>query len=81
MPHMLAEGYPATHRTLNKVGMQRCGFSEEEIQLGARIFKLVFRKGLNRRQAMEALEAGQLGSDPLIEQAICFMRQSQRGLA
>jgi len=81
MPHMLAEGYPATHRTINKVGMQRTGHSEEDIQLMSRIYKLVFRKGLNRTQALEALEAGELGQHQLIDEAVAFIKGSERGLA
>lgn len=81
LPHALAEGYPATHRTINKVGMQRCGYTEEQVQVAARIHKLVFRKGLNRSQAIEALEAGQLGMDPLVEEALAFLKGSGRGLA
>ena len=81
LPRMLAEGYPATHRTINKVGMQRCGYSDEEIQLAARIYKLVFRKGLNRQQALAALEAGELGPSPLVDEAVAFMKKSLRGLA
>ena len=78
---MLAEGYPATQRTINKVGMQRIGFREDDIQLMARIYKLVFRKGLNRKQAIEALESGQLGEHQLVTAAIDFMKASERGLA
>jgi len=81
MPNMLAEGYPATHRTVNKVGLQRRGYSEEEVQLAVRIYKLVFRKGHNRQQALELLEAGELGDDSLVEQAVGFIRGSERGLA
>lgn len=81
MPHMLAEGYPATHRTINKVGLQRIGYSEEEIQLAGRIYRLVFRKGLNRTQALEALQGGQLGEGRLIEEAVTFIKGSERGLA
>jgi UDP-N-acetylglucosamine acyltransferase len=81
MPHMLAEGYPATHRTVNKVGMQRRGYSEEDIQLAVRIYKLVFRRKLNRAQALEALEGGELGTHKLVDEAISFIKQSERGLA
>ncbi len=81
MPHMLAEGYPATHRTINKVGMERCGYSEEDIQLQARLFRLVFRRGLNRQQALAALEAGELGTHPLVGEAVAFLRGVTRGLA
>jgi len=81
MPHMLAEGYPATHRTINKIGMQRRGYSEDEVRLAGRVYRLVFRKGLNRAQALEALEAGELGDGRLIDEAIAFIKNSERGLA
>ena len=81
MPRMLAEGYPATHRTINKVGLQRTGFSEEDIRLAGRIYRLVFRKGLNRSQALEALQSGELGKHQLLDEAIAFIGGSERGLA
>jgi UDP-N-acetylglucosamine acyltransferase len=81
LPNALAEGYPATHRTINKVGMQRRGYDEEAIQIAARIHKLFFRKGHNRSQAIEALENGELGQHPLITEALAFARGSERGLA
>lgn len=81
MPRMLAEGYPATHRTVNTIGMQRTGFSEEDIQLAGRIYRLVFRKGLNKTQALAALEAGDLGQAELVQEAIGFIKSSDRGLA
>jgi UDP-N-acetylglucosamine acyltransferase len=81
IPHALAEGYPARHRTINKVGMRRSGYSEEEIQVAARIHRLVFRRGLNRVQALEALEGGELGSHLLVDEAAAFIRESRRGLA
>lgn len=81
LPHALAEGYPATHRGVNKIGMRRQGYNEEEIQLARRIHKLFFRSGLNRSQTMERIEGGELGSHALVEEAIAFVRLSERGLA
>jgi UDP-N-acetylglucosamine acyltransferase len=81
IPNALAEGYPARHRTINKVGMRRSGYSEEEIQIAARIHRLVFRRGLNRVQALEALQGGELGKHTLVDEAAAFIRDSQRGLA
>lgn len=81
MPWMLAEGYPARHRTINKVGLRRAGYDEEGVQLAARIYRLVFRRGLNRPQALEALRGGELGEGPLVEEAIRFLEASRRGLA
>jgi UDP-N-acetylglucosamine acyltransferase len=81
MPNMLVEGSPATHRTINKVGMKRRGYSEDDLQLMMRIFKLVFRRGLNRQQALEALLGGELGVAPLVDEAVGFIKASERGLA
>jgi len=81
LPFMIAEGYPATHRTINKVGLQRNGFSPEEIQLTMKVYKHIFRKGLNHGQAFEQLKAGDLGSHALIDKIIAFSEKATRGLA
>lgn len=81
MPHMLAEGYPARHKTINKVGLRRAGWSEDDIQVVARIFRLVFRGGLNRPQAIEQLRKGVLGRHSFVEEAVTFLDNSARGLA
>lgn len=81
LPNMLAEGFPARHRTINKVGMQRAGYTAEQIQLVNRVYKLLFRGPLNHRQAIDALKSGTLGSDPLIDEIIKFAEDSKRGLA
>lgn len=81
MPRALAEGYPATHRTINKVGMRRSGYAEEDVQVAARIHRVVFRRGFNRVQAIEVLERGDLGEHALIVEAVDFLKASKRGLA
>ena len=81
MPRVRAEGCPGSHKTINKVGLRRAGFSEDDIQVVARIFRLVFRGGLNRPQAIAQLRAGALGDHPFIEEAVHFLDNSSRGLA
>ena len=81
LPHMLAEGYPATHRAINKVGMERVGYTADDIQLVSRLYKLIFRKGLNRQQAIEALRSGEAGTHTLVDEMLAFMEGSERGLA
>lgn len=80
-PRMLAEGYPATHRTINKVGMLRSGFSEDDVQVAARIYRIIFRRGHNRQQAVDALRGGALPPHRLVDEAIAFLEGSERGLA
>lgn len=81
IPNAMAEGYPARHRAINKVGLKRRGHSEADIQMASRIHKLLFRKGLNRAQALAALEAGELGDHPMVAEVTAFLRSSTRGLA
>ncbi|HAJ79955.1 MAG TPA: acyl-[acyl-carrier-protein]--UDP-N-acetylglucosamine O-acyltransferase [Fibrobacteres bacterium] len=41
-PYMILEGNPAEPRTVNKIGLQRSGFSEEEISLIKLAFKVLY---------------------------------------
>ena len=81
LPFMIADGHPATHRTINKVGLQRRGFTTEQIQLASRLNKFVFRSKRNFGQALEELKTGALGDDPMVQQIIAAMENSKRGLA
>lgn len=81
LPYMTADGHPAVHRTINKVGLQRRGFSAEQIQLAMRLFKRIFRSGENHGQSLTALKDGALGSDPMIDKVVEAMEKSQRGFA
>lgn len=81
LPYMMAEGQPVEHRTINKVGMQRGGFSDDDIQIARRAYKLIFRAGLNRSQALEKLKAGELGEHPIIASLVHLMETTERGIA
>ena len=41
-PFMIAQGYPARLRGINKVGLQRRGFSDETIRLLAKAYRALF---------------------------------------
>ncbi len=80
-PYMIADGSPAAVRTPNKVGLERAGFTPEDIALVRRIFKTFYKEGLNRRQAIE-----KLGTDERADRAVAlnfleFARQSERGMS
>ena len=55
-PFMLADGSPAEVRSINKVGMERAGFPSEDIEVARSVYKTLYRKGLNRSQALEELD-------------------------
>ncbi len=83
LPFMLVDGSPADHRSINKVGMERNGFSTAEIERARAIFKTLFKEGLNKSQAMERLR-GQAGQeeDAVLAAILDFAEgASGRGLA
>jgi UDP-N-acetylglucosamine acyltransferase len=80
-PFMIADGNPAEVRTINKVGMERRGFKPEAIEVVRSVYKVLYREGLNRSQAMERLRGHPQAADPLVAEMLAFVSQSQRGLA
>ncbi len=80
-PYMIADGNPATARTINKVGLERAGFSADEIALIRRLFKVYYKEGLNRRQAAEKLQSDPDFMNPLIQNFLKFAESSERGLS
>jgi len=80
-PFMIADGNPAKVRTINKVGLERSGFTAEELALARAIYKILYREGLNRSQAREQLRAHPQAAHALTRAMIEFAGQSQRGLA
>jgi UDP-N-acetylglucosamine acyltransferase len=79
-PFMLAEGSPATPRTVNKVGMERSGVSEEAQVALRQAYKLIYRGGLTTSNALMAIEK-ELPPLPEILHLINFIRSSDRGIA
>jgi len=59
-PFCTADGNPARARGLNIVGLQRAGFSREQMRSLREAFRKVYRCGLNNAQAVEELRAGEL---------------------
>lgn len=80
-PYVIADGNPAMVRTTNKVGMERAGFSADDLALVRRIFKMFYREGLNRRQASEKLRADSSFENPIVQTFLEFAEASERGLS
>ena len=80
-PFMIADGNPAKVRAINKVGMQRHGYSEEEILEVRRVFKILYRSGLNRSQSMDKLRQEESQDSAIIKIIFDFIENSERGLA
>lgn len=79
-PFMLADGSPAETVTINKVGLERAGLSEEAISTLRAAYKILFREGLTISNALARIEQ-ELPALPEIQHLIQFVRASERGIS
>jgi len=79
-PYMLADGNPAETRTVNKVGLERNGVSEEAQDALRRAYKILFREGLTISNALARIEK-ELPPLPEVQHLIEFTRASSRGIS
>ena len=63
----------------NKVGLERNGFSAEDVSAIKKMYKIIFRKGLTLENAKSAIEA-ELPKNAVSERVLNFIEKSQRGL-
>lgn len=79
-PYMLADGNPAETRTVNKVGLERNGVSEEAQAALKQAYKIIFRDGLTISNALVRIEA-ELPKLQEVLHLLEFARTSERGLS
>lgn len=80
VPCALAEGIPASPRTVNKIGMQRNQLDEHEIRNVQKAHKLIFRAELTLEAAADAIRKN-LPPSPRIKAILDFITTSERGIA
>ena len=80
-PYFIADGAPAVVRAFNKVGLERRGHTHEQIERVKTIFRILYRDGLNRSQALDKLAAHPDAATPEFARMLTFARASERGLA
>ena len=78
-PYMLAAGDRARLQGLNKVGLKRHGFSEETINAVKKAYRILFRIGLTRKEAIERVRA-EVVQIPEVAYLIDFVISSDRGV-
>lgn len=79
-PFMIADGNPAETRTINKVGMERHGISDEAVAALRQAYKILFREGLSTSNALLKIESD-LPKLPEVLHLVEFAKTSERGLA
>jgi UDP-N-acetylglucosamine acyltransferase len=80
-PYCIADGQPAAIRALNKVGLERRGFTTEQMERVKHLHRVLFRDGLNRAQALEKLAAHPDAASAEFRRVLAFAAASERGLA
>ncbi|MEX2381555.1 MAG: acyl-ACP--UDP-N-acetylglucosamine O-acyltransferase [Opitutales bacterium] len=80
-PFLIADGNPAVVRSINRVGLERSGYGEEGMERIKQIYRIFYREGLNRAQALEKLSR-RADADAAETQAFLrFATDSKRGFA
>jgi UDP-N-acetylglucosamine acyltransferase len=79
-PYMLADGNPATTRTINKVGLERNKISEKAQSALKQAYKILFRDKLTIPNALAKIESD-LPALPEIKHLVEFIRKSERGIS
>jgi len=78
-PFMMADGNPATTRTINKVGLERNGVSAEAQAALKNAYKILFRDKLTVPNALARIEAD-VPPLPEVRHLVQFVRASERGV-
>ena len=80
-PYLIADGTPAEVRAFNKVGLERSGHTPEQLERVKQVYRILYRDGLNRSQALEKLAAHEAAGSAEFQRVITFAKSSERGLA
>jgi len=78
-PFVLSGRSPIKYEGLNKVGLRRRGFSNEDIEIIKKTYDMLYNSGLNVSQALIKIDS-ELGSNQHVQDIISFIRNSKRGI-
>jgi len=79
VPFVTTGGYPLKTLSINRIGMERRGFSQEQINAISKAFRTMFRAGLNISQALEKLKT-EGPHTPETALMIEYASRSERGI-
>jgi UDP-N-acetylglucosamine acyltransferase len=77
--YMLVSGQPAAVRSVNTVGLSRRGFSDDAIRDLRTAFKIVYRRGLSLKEALEELRS-MVSRCPEVLPLIASIESSTKGI-
>ena len=77
-PYCMAARYPIAYEGVNKVGLHRRGYSSEQIDAIADVYRTIYDSGLNITQSLTEVE--KLPASPERDIILEFVRGSKRGI-
>jgi len=78
-PYMLAAGYPLKIYGINKIGLQRRGFSALTLEILEKVYRILFRSKWNTKQAVEKIKT-EIEMIPEVQNIMDFIEKSERGI-
>jgi UDP-N-acetylglucosamine acyltransferase len=78
-PFMMADGNPLAVHTINKIGLERAGVSEDTRRALREAFKILFRENRTAEQALAEMTA-RLPVSPERDHLMAFVAASERGI-
>jgi UDP-N-acetylglucosamine acyltransferase len=78
-PFTIVEGNPAEVRGINVVGLRRRNLSEEAVEALKKAFRLIYRSGLTRAEALQKLEESPSSLTPEVKYLLEFLRNIDQG--
>lgn len=78
-PFMMIDGNPAETRTINKIGLERNGTTDEVQSAIKQCYKILFREGLTIPNALAKIEK-EVTKSPEVLHLVEFVRTSERGV-
>jgi UDP-N-acetylglucosamine acyltransferase len=78
-PYVMAVGRPAEPHSVNAVGLQRRGFTPEQVLNIRRAYRILYRSGLKLAAALEQLEKA-AETQPEIVPFVAFIKRSSRSI-
>lgn len=78
-PYLMIAGEPARFSGLNKIGLKRRGYTDEEIQILSDAYRTVYRSGITTVEAIDKLEADFINNEK-VAVITEFLKRSKRGI-
>lgn len=80
-PFTIADGNPAIIRAINQIGLQRRGFTTDDVSSLRRAYKrLFFKKEKNLKEAIEETKAADCSKNEHVKYLLDFLESSERGV-